>query len=299
MENEFIAFAKDDLDMSLLAYQSKKYSNAVFLIQQANEKAMKSILIASGIDYATLKKDSHDAIKPIIRFIKNQHEQSQKDINTIKNNFAIEESSIFGPKHKEIYNRFKESIADFESFKSMDWKKIDEEFILELLEELEELKSMEFVFSVNKKMAIQIQNMINTEMPILKLIPDIEKKLLDIFNSEQKTILFIRFMNIMINLSMATFKPHIISYIMNLILFPHFSDSRYPTENKFEYNTYDEKHPIIKHYMKLFELTKLSIEEINKFFKSDKHIEEMGAIINELFGEQNINSNPEINNDFQ
>ncbi len=285
MNEEFIKLAKDDLDVSLLAYQSSKYSNAVFLIQQANEKVMKAILILSDIsDYESLKKSSHDAVKPILRFIKESLAEGQENLDNIKKNHGVDESAILGSTGMEHFKTFTESTAYFEKIKAMDWGKIGDEDMLELIRTLEELINEEIAFQFTGNMVMEFPNIMSTQIPLLKLVPKEEKKLHDVFSDQQKTILFTEMINGMTKLMLGMAKPYMISSFLNLMLYPHFNDSRYPALNKSKHNTYDENHPIIKYYMKLYDLTKCSVEEMDTFIKCHTALgDEIGALLAKLF----------------
>lgn len=264
MEKEFLRIAKDDLEISRVAYDLKKYRNAISSLQQANEKVFKSIQIFSGVaDMNALKKASHDPFKPILGWITEEVTEGSSNIDKLKNMYQVDDNGVMSPFLQEALNQVSNTVDVVNELKSKPIEhKSSEEYILKEIESLEEFIEIDFS-QILEKINIPKLNTLIDLIPILRKYPDalIELNAASAEDQHEKLNelvknIFKPIAGFMVGFSVAS--------VMNMILNPHFSESRYPNEKKVGHHTYDENHPLIKYYLRLFDLTGIGLSRIEQ-----------------------------------
>jgi HEPN domain-containing protein len=264
--HEFLEYARGDLEVSLLAYQAKHYPQVVSWLQQANEKLAKAILIESGIsNIAERKNHSHDVIKPIVQNMKSSIEEGREGIERLKNRFSVEEDALLSPEAIDKLNKFKEGVKELEHYKTIkDWLRMDEGEIMKEINELEKLIALEMYFELTEDMFVNFADELFQNLRFFKLVPSEAEKVKEMFNLKESRIEFVKYTNELSVKIFLVFKVYTVTTFFNLILFPHQSESRYPSVIKEKHNTYNEEHPIIKCYLRFYELTKQALNRMEE-----------------------------------
>lgn len=280
LELELLNTGKKDLSAAQTLYDTEHYSNAIFMLQQAVEKCIKSYGISIKIiDEAGLaKKINHSAYKIFTREVKAKLDKLKKDKNTT---ILIPEMI---PPHQRVESNDDEKIAALERF----YEKINFVNVKEL-EELTEEELRDFIISVRlfkiqpledeKKIFNHFKDdWIKTNKHFLNYFPTIfsGKELADLIENVNLSLKHAdhfaenRVAKYKYESEKSQIDNHLILVWFNLSIAttPHEQRSRYPstTTSKSLHEIYNSEHILVKYFPDLIYIMEKSIEHYERIY---------------------------------
>lgn len=277
MSNEsFISHAQSDLQFAKIGFYEKYYNQAIFHLQQANEKLAKEILKKGELfDLEELKKFSHHAVKPFIKFIKNDLDSQNKIITQLQENLGVNKNKIISDQIIEYNNSMEETIKLGEGQINRNWEEISEGQLYSIFLEFDELLKIDSEFEVPDLGTLPITDLILEHLPILNNFKTQLSTIKNYFNDENNLYQLSRTISTLIKFSILSMKFFPLNLQLNLILSPHVSESRYPSLKPKPSFTYDENNLLIKNFERIAFYTE---ESINNYLLAIQVLENIKPI---------------------
>jgi hypothetical protein len=258
----WIDIAIEDIEVSQILFENKKYSNSFYHFQQASEKGLKAY--AFMIKTFTKEKDAHNTSHYTLKFFIDSANERQKEIAFLKN---YEFEKIIGSENLDDYSNNLESGLNSLP-KRIEIFEYSNEILVDILKTITELKEYNFEFSNDFKEYL-IDKMDLFFDLVYKLNPEKVEEAKRDFKD------FIKDENQLNDLIEST-KEHmknaltenyyvLILYYSNLISHNHNNKSRYPEIdfNPLEY--YNFNSPVIQKLPEFSQYLKSTLLQLKKW----------------------------------
>jgi len=273
----FISIAHQDLKLSLIAYKKGLYPQCIFLLQQANEKFAKEILIRGNFfDTNELKKFSHNAVRPFIKFTKDEIESRKQTFNQAAINIRIKEEQIFSKEMIDAIKKYDNMIKECENQLNYQWSNISCKDLESIFNEFETL------IRFKEKVKISINSIKNVPERLILMMPGFEKyfdkdsNFNNFFTNKESVKELQKTLNGLINFTLNGSSSFLINLNLNLILYPHVSESRYPTETSNQIFQYDQNNILIKNFTQIHKYSELAF---NRYSREIKKLEGLNSFV--------------------
>jgi len=274
---ELLKISKNDLNSSKILFDYKKYSNAVFCLQQSVEKSMKAYSVINKlISFSELKdKIGHNPLRLYSKSAKENISKSKNLSKALEVKPELKESPMFKKLKLKEFEKGNQRVINIIS--QVNNNLILSEDIYELNLVIEEIKKLikENIenpepIKISKERIQEIkQNWIVNATPFVEARKKQEEKIPKNWEDEVNNISD-KDMRRIIKSSYTILSlggvSHTINFMLNLFLKPHFDFVRYPDKkNPLKY--YNKSNPLIKKFSEILKIQEDNLNLHNKYIR--------------------------------
>lgn len=273
--------ARQDLKAARGSLEKKLYPQAIFYLEQAVEKATKSM----GLHHKIITEDDlqdigHESIEVYIRVLENLKTKVKRFQERIKKFPKLRQTTLFKKYENLETGEFSKILDNLEQHLKHQVRQISDDELKKAFLELDEIKTeiekMKITEEEMKNFKLFIQEIVNAiieDYPAVREKAEKELEKLESFSPE-----------VIEEIIESLIIPQSVCY--NYLLFlsaalgPHATPSRYPFPKR-EHNplvVYGEEHPLIKRFDKLTQTTGDVLNRMSKLF-SQKVTEKLEILI--------------------
>jgi len=265
--------AKQDLEAAKSLYEKKLYPQAVFYLEQAVEKATKSMgLYQNVISEDELKDIGHESIEIYVKVVEGLKNKLIRFQDRIKQFPKLKHTTLFKEYENLSLDKFDDMLNNFEFYIKHPDRQISEteleKTIFELTKLETEIESQKITIEKDeienfKPLFREVADVISEQYPASKETIEEELKKLESVPLE--------LMEELMGLSIiqAICNNHLL--FLSAISCPHAVSSRYPYP-KYEHNpltAYTGEHPLIKRFDQITRIIKGVLDKMSKLFSQD------------------------------